>query len=425
MIAAETPITEFNEKQEITRLLDVRSRWPHFPPRTEAMFLKSYAHHHRARMRFTLTLGLLLYIGAGLIALQLDPAGRGLLWQIRYAVTALFIAVALATTFRVKRDTVIQTVYAGAALAAGTGMAAFLIAPSAAHGYALGAAAALLFLYVISGLRLGYALACALPLSALYASGARVFMSTGSTAFELLAAQLLLANLVGAYAAWRLEQAARRSFLYGRMVRLLGDEMIELAGVDELTGLANRRRMDDYLTNTWARAQRDQVELSLLLLDVDYLQMLNDHLGRPVGDICLRKLGTVLQHYRQRPGDLAARYAGGKFLVALYGCNQRHARSIAERLRHDVESLNLMNPASPIGWTVTVSIGVHSVIPSRKQTPASALAAADTLLHVAKKSGHNRVISDADTVRQTHSAATRESAREDRTVLLPRHSAVN
>jgi diguanylate cyclase (GGDEF)-like protein len=425
MIAAETPTAEFNEKQEITRLLKGRWWWPHFPSRTEAIFLRSYAHHHRVRMHFTLALGLLVYVCAGLVALRLDPAERSLLWQMRYALTALFIAAALAITLRLKRDTLMQIVYAGAALATGTSIVTFLAAPSMVYGYALGAAAALLCIYVISGLRFGYALACALPLTALYATGALVFMSAGSTAFELLAAQLLLANAVGAYAAWRLEQAARRSFLYGRMVRLLGDEMIELAGVDELTGLANRRRMDDYLTNTWARAQRDQVELSLLLLDVDYLQMLNDHLGRPVGDICLRKLGTVLQHYRQRPGDLAARYAGGKFLVALYACNQRHARTIAEHLRRDVESLNLMNPASPVGWTVTVSIGVHSVVPSRKQTPASELATADTLLHVAKKSGHNRVIGDVDCVRETQPAATRESAREDRIVLLSRHSGVN
>jgi len=72
-----------------------------------------------------------------------------------------------------------------------------------------------------------------------------------------------------------------------------------------------------------------------------------------------------------------------------------------------------------------VSIGVHSVIPDRKQTPATALAAADTLLHLAKQGGHNRVVGDADSARQTHPAAPRQSAREDRTVLLPRTSAVN
>ena len=425
MITAESPLVEFNEKQEIARLLADRPRWLRFPAPIEAMFLKSYAHHHRLRMRFTLALSLLLYVCAGVIAWRLDPAGRGSLWQIRFAVAAVFIAAVLATTFRVKRDTLMQILYAGAALAAGTGMAAFLAAPFPIYGYAVGAGAVVLYLYVLSGLRLGYALACGLPLTALYAGGALVFMSAGSPPFGMLAALLVMTNLAGAYSGWRLEQAARRSFLYGRMVRLLSNEMVELAGVDELTGLANRRRLDDYLVNTWARAQRDQVEISLLLLDVDYLQMLNDHLGRAAGDICLRKLGSVLQHYRQRPGDLAARYAGGKFLVVLYGCHQRHARNIAERLRRDVESLNLMNPASPIGWTVSVSIGVHSVVPDRKQSMAGALAAAETLLHLAKKSGHNRVVADADAVQSRHPQDPRDTSQQERTLVLRGHTAVN
>jgi diguanylate cyclase (GGDEF)-like protein len=426
MITADSPLVEFNEKQEIARLLANRPRWPRFPAHTEAVFLKSYAHHHRVRMRCTLALGLLLYVCAGLIAWRLDPAGHGSLWQIRFAVTAVFIATVLAMVFRVKRDTLMQILIAGAALAAGTGMAAFLAAPFPVYGYAVGAGAVLLYIYVVSGLRLGYALACGLTLTGLYAGGALVFMPAGSVPFGMLAALLVMTNLAGAYSGWRLEQAARRSFLYGRMVRLLSNEMVELAGVDELTGLANRRRLDDYLANTWARAQRDQVEISLLLMDVDYLQMLNDHLGRSAGDICLRKLGTVLQHYRQRPGDLAARYAGGKFLVVLYGCHRRHARNIAERLRHDVESLNLMNPASPIGWTVSVSIGVHSVVPDRRQSVAGALAAADTLLHLAKKSGHNRVMGDADAVQaQRPDASPDTSRRQDRTLVLRSHTAVN
>lgn len=420
MLTAEIPLTGFNEKQEVERLLVNPPRRMLFPAGIEAVFLRSYAHHHRKRMRYTLAFALLLYVCTGLIAWQIDPTGRGSLWQMRCIATAIFIGVALAAVFRIKRDTLMQILYAGAALAAGTGMAAFLGTPFPIYGYALGTGAVLLYIYVISGLRFSYALACALPLTGLYVSGAFVSAPPDSSIYSMLVVQLVMANLVGAYAGWRLEQAARRSFLYGRMVRLLSEEMIELAGVDELTGLANRRRLDDYLANTWARAQRDKVEISLLLIDVDYLQMLNDHLGRPAGDICLRKLGTVLQHYRQRPGDLAARYAGGKFLVALYGCNQRHARSIAERLRRDVESLNLMNPASPIGWTVSVSLGVHSVVPDRRQTAASALAAAETLLHLAKKNGHNRVVGDADAVRELRPAGSRENSREDRTLILPR-----
>ena len=422
--AAATTPTAYNEKQEISRVLANPPFLPHFPRPLEAVFLKSYAHHQRLRMRVTLTLGLLLYVLAGLIALEMDPAARGGLWQIRYALTAALIATALVIAFRLKRDTLMQLVYTGAALAAGTAMGVFLDPRFPIYVYPLGILAVLLYLYVISGLRIAYALACAVPLSGLYVAGALITLAPSSAAFQLLIGELLAANLAGICAGFLLEKAARRSFLYGRMVRLMSEEIVELAGVDELTGLANRRRLDDYLTNTWARAERDRVELCLLLVDVDYLQMLNEHLGRPIGDICLRKLGSVLQHYRQRPGDLAARCAGGKFLVVLYGCNGRHGKTIAERLRHDVESLNLMNPASPIGWTVTVSIGVHTVIPTRKLSAESAWMTAETLLHLAKQRGHNRVICDQDANQGNRPDTAQDNSRSDRTVVLPRRVTV-
>ncbi|MGA9852091.1 MAG: GGDEF domain-containing protein [Gammaproteobacteria bacterium] len=420
---AETGMPGFNEKQEVARLLAAkRSFLAHFSRHLEDLFLKSYAHHNRARMRITLALGLVLYLLAGLVDLRLDLASRDNLWLIRYALIAPLIAVALVAALRVRRDAVMQSVYAAAALAAGIGtaLAVFLYPQLTAYGSGLGMLVILFYIYVISGMRSGYGLACALPVSGAYLAGA--FMSHGlpNIALQAIIVQLIIVNLVGAYAGHRLEKAARRSFLDGRMVRLLNDEMIELVGVDELTGLANRRRMDEFFVNTWMRAQRDKAELSLLLVDVDYLQLLNDNLGRAIGDICLRKLGAVIQHYRQRPGDLAARYEGGKFLVILYGCNERHGRVIAERLRRDVESLNLMNPASPIGWTVTVSIGVHSVVPSRKQTPASELMAANTLLYMAKQRGHNRVVSNTDAVMGKSSGAAADLGQSDKTLVLPR-----
>ena len=99
-------------------------------------------------------------------------------------------------------------------------------------------------------------------------AGASMSHTLSGASFHLIIAQLVIANLVSTYAGYRLDREARRSFLNGRMVRLLNDEMIELVGVDELTRLANRRRMDEFYANTWIRAQRDKVELTLLFIDV-------------------------------------------------------------------------------------------------------------------------------------------------------------
>ncbi|MGH8283314.1 MAG: diguanylate cyclase domain-containing protein, partial [Gammaproteobacteria bacterium] len=394
MNITDTNAPELNEKQDVARLLARRRSFlPHFSRYLEGLFLKSYAHHNRVRMRITLALGLVLYLLVGLADLHLNPASLDRLLLIRYVLIAPIIAAALAVACWIRRDTAMQSVYALAALAAGAGTAitVYLNPQTAGHAYSLSVLVVLFYIYVISGMRIGYGLLCALIVSGLYLSGAFMSQAFPDAAMQMIVAQVIVINLAGACAGYLLEKAARRSFLNGRMVRLLHEEMIELVGVDELTGLANRRRLDEFYVNMWMRARRDKTEVSLLFIDVDYLQPLNEHLGRPIGDICLRKLGAVIQHYQKRSGDLAARYEGGKFLILLYGCNERHGKVIAEQLRRDVESLNLMNPASPAGWTVTVSIGVHAVVPSRKQSPASALLAVDTLLYMAKKRGRNRV----------------------------------
>lgn len=425
MITPETGTPESDEKQEVARLLVRRSFLPHFSRQLKQLFLQSYSHHNRLRMRITLALGLVIYLLCGGGDILLGPGPTGTAGLIGYGFTASVIAGALCAVFWVKRDIAMQFVYAVAVLAAGAGTAwlAHNSPPGAVLIYSLGVVVILFYIYVISGMRIGYALPSALLVTGLYLADVFMYYPLSMAAWHMIIVQLAVTNLVGAYAGYRLEKEARRSFLDGRMVRLLNNEMIELVGVDELTGLANRRRMDEFYVNTWNRAQRDKAELALLLIDVDCLTLLNDHLGRHIGDICLRKLGAVIQHCRRRPGDLAARYEGGKFLVLLYSCNERHARVIAERLRRDIESLNLMNPASTVGWTVTVSIGVHAVVPSRSQSSVSALAAADTLLYMAKQRGRNQVLSDnAAPSGKTASAAAEPQPQpvSDKTVILPR-----
>ena len=423
-IAEESGAPAFNEKKEVAQLLDRFAFMPRFPRQLESLFLLSYAHHHRTRMRVMLAVGLLVFWLAGIFDLHLDPALRNNLWLLRYALITPIIAVALGMAFWVRRDIALQFVCALAVVAAGVGTSvAIVLYPQATFSiYTLSLVVILFYIYVISGMRISYALACAMLVTGAFLAGAFLSPLADAT-FSMLIAQLVVVNLVGMYACYRLEKEARRSFLHGRMVRLLNNEIVELAGVDELTGLANQRRMDEFYANTWGRAQRDKAELSLLLVDMDYLQLLNEHLGRNIGDICVRKLGAVVQHYRKRPGDLAARLEGGKYLVVLYACGERHGRSIAERLRQDIEGLNLMNPTSPAGWTVTVSIGVHTVVPTRNQSAASGMAAAETLLYMAKKRGRNCVVGDKDAASGNTPALEENPSRADKTQLLPRSGA--
>lgn len=419
---ADTDAWVFNEKQEVAQLLARRAFLPHFSRRLEARFRAYYFHRNCRRMRITLALGLVMYLLAGLVDLRLSPIVREALWMVRYAGTAPFIAAALVVALKATGDITMQVMYAVATLAAGAGaiVSLSLYPQFATSSYTFGLLIILFYIYVISGMRIGYALPCGLIVTGVYMAGVFMRDPISDAAVRMMVVQLIVSNLVGAYAGYRLEKETRRSFLDGRMVSLLNSEMIDLVGIDELTGLANRRRMDEFYANTWNRALRDKTELTLLFIDVDFMQLLNDHLGRHIGDICLRKIGAVMQLYRQRPGDLAARYEGGKFLLILYGCNERHGKVIGERLRQDVEGLNLMNPASPVGWTVTVSVGVHAVVPTRALSPASALMEADTLLYMAKKRGHNRVLGDRDVGTGKIPAPRMEQSQAEKTLVLPR-----
>lgn len=160
---------------------------------------------------------------------------------------------------------------------------------------------------------------------------------------------------------------------------------------DGLTGLANRRHFDEYLEIEWKRALRDQSELSLLMIDVDYFKAYNDQHGHVAGDEVLRRVGESLRGSCTRATDLAARYGGEEFAVIMPGTAAGGARLQAEKIRRAVEALgiphNLPQPGSPI----SVSIGIATVRPSPERDPLSLVIKADEGLYLAKHSGRNQV----------------------------------
>jgi diguanylate cyclase (GGDEF)-like protein len=139
----------------------------------------------------------------------------------------------------------------------------------------------------------------------------------------------------------------------------------QLATRDGLTGLANRRCFDDTLQAEWARAQRQQQPLSLLMVDVDNFKAYNDANGHLGGDECLKRIATAVAS-EMRANDLVARYGGEEFAVILPNQSLKGAASVAERIRTRVEQLQVPNRLAA-GQHVTVSIGA-----------ATALAAPDT-----------------------------------------------
>ncbi len=164
-----------------------------------------------------------------------------------------------------------------------------------------------------------------------------------------------------------------------------------LATSDGLTGLANRRRFNDFLDDEWRRGAREGAPLSLLMLDVDFFKRFNDAHGHQAGDECLRRVASVLAAAAGRPSDLAARYGGEEFALVLANTDVDGAATVAETVRQGVEALGIAHSRSDASSHVTVSIGVAAVNPSEEVAPAALITLADGALYRAKEAGRNRM----------------------------------
>jgi len=172
------------------------------------------------------------------------------------------------------------------------------------------------------------------------------------------------------------------------------DELQGLVFVDSLTGLANRRALDERLLREWHRpGQQDPI--ALLMIDVDQFKEFNDRFGHLAGDECLRTIASALLRRGLRAGDFIARFGGEEFAVVAPGTNLPDAVALAEGLRKEIQSLSIAHPLSPFG-VVTISIGVAAANATSESGPLDLLNAADRALYRAKQAGRNRVASQDD-----------------------------
>jgi len=166
-----------------------------------------------------------------------------------------------------------------------------------------------------------------------------------------------------------------------------------LMNSDGLTGLSNRRHFDEYLELEWRRSLRDQSQLSLLMIDVDYFKSYNDCHGHSAGDECLALVGKAVGYSLQRPADLVARYGGDEFVVLLPITDTQGALDVAQRVLRAIYALDITHGASPFG-RVTSSIGVAQMVPRPNSKPQELLERADRALYAAKQAGRNTVMAE-------------------------------
>jgi GGDEF domain-containing protein len=192
-------------------------------------------------------------------------------------------------------------------------------------------------------------------------------------------------------------------------------QLRELAYIDGLTGIANRRAFNARLTAEWQLAAELCQPIAVLIVDVDHFKLFNDRYGHIKGDVCLRRISDILtagtriheaslegvaappsfRKFAAREPDFTARYGGEEFAVLLQGANLDGATKVAERLRRAVEDLRMVHESAPGGF-VTISIGVASIVPANGDNAQRLLEAADAGLYEAKRRGRNRVVTHSE-----------------------------
>ncbi|NUF17221.1 GGDEF domain-containing protein [Acinetobacter lactucae] len=204
-------------------------------------------------------------------------------------------------------------------------------------------------------------------------------------------------SFLGMTLAYATDRQHRENYLQNCMIELNRIELMQqaqqlslLSQQDALTGLANRRYLDETLDNEWRRALRHETPLTIMMVDIDYFKSYNDTLGHIKGDECLKEIAIAISSIAARSGDLVARYGGEEFLLLFPMTNAQQAVIQVERLMNAINKIAIKHPCSDVSPYVTISVGVATTTPRLNDSISAFVARADHALYKAKTNGRNQ-----------------------------------
>lgn len=197
------------------------------------------------------------------------------------------------------------------------------------------------------------------------------------------------ASFLAMFLAYGLGRQGRINFLQSYLLNLSLEKSKKQSREDALTGLANRRYLNEMLVVEWNRMLRQKQPLTIIMIDIDFFKRYNDALGHLAGDQCLQRVAQLISEEAKRGGELAARYGGEEFVLLFPDMTEELAKQQVERLLTRVNTAAIPHP-DPDLEIVTVSVGISVCVPQPNMTVDQQLRHADDALYRAKANGKNR-----------------------------------
>ena len=169
-------------------------------------------------------------------------------------------------------------------------------------------------------------------------------------------------------------------------------QLKELTLTDPLTQLSNRRSFENHFNDIYQLAQRNCIEISVIMCDIDHFKQINDTHGHTVGDMVLKEFAKIMKNSLNRGSDFIARYGGEEFVIILYDANSNDAKELCIKIQNNLKgSHSFESQWGEIG-VITMSFGIASIVPKEQDRCENLIASADIALYKAKNEGRNRIV---------------------------------